>query len=192
MREILKTGSSLYTFLLMLLFGKTKGATSNVRTCWTWFPPVTTRFQGFFLASINIADGDNQWKRLESQVLSSVIINDFAPSVQCKVIAYISLQVYSWESAPALMVILFISVWQLVCVCFFSYVHITPIYSYLVLFIFYFLYKLCSLIIIDNLHMGLYACHGVYVSMEVNPTLGNREVWLVSLQADQEQMLFSY
>lgn len=47
---------------------------------------------GFFEVSINITDGDNQWELVEYQVQSSVIINDFAFSVQRKVIAYISLQ----------------------------------------------------------------------------------------------------
>lgn len=44
------------------------------------------------------------------QVLSSVIINDFAPFVQCKVIAYISLRFHFFGIAPALMIILFMSV----------------------------------------------------------------------------------
>lgn len=40
---------------------------------------------------------------------SSVILNDFASSVQCKVIAYISLQFHFLEKVPALMGILFMT-----------------------------------------------------------------------------------
>lgn len=91
MHEILNTGWCLRTSQLIRLFGETEGVSANERICWKrhCFSPVAVWFLGF---SINITDGYNQWKLLECQVLSSVIINDFARSVQCKVIAYISLQ----------------------------------------------------------------------------------------------------
>lgn len=47
-------------------------------------------------ASIHISNGDNQRKLVEYQVLSSVIVNDFALSVRLKVIAYIRLQFPFW------------------------------------------------------------------------------------------------
>lgn len=80
--------------------GETEGSASGVGTRWKhdfFFPPHSwCVILWLKKASIHISNGDNQWKLVEYQVLSSVIVNDFALSVRLKVIAYIRLQFPFW------------------------------------------------------------------------------------------------
>ena len=106
--------------------------------CWNqhcFYPvSVTVLFQAFL--SINKHhDGDNQCKLVEYQVQSSVIINDFALSVQCKVIAYISLR--SAVSFPGKVYLYWwafyswVYVWVFDSLCVFVFLMFMCTYSYL-------------------------------------------------------------